>query len=219
VAGSTMTGVLNLPANGLVAGTNQLVLSGGNVGIGTTAPADILDLKSSSTVDTGINLNNTSTSGRSFNIGSSGSGSTVGVGKFYIYDNTAAANRMVVDSAGNVGIGTVSPGAKLQVNGQAASVVATIASTTVDFNSGNIQTNSVAAGTLTLSNMIDGASYTLILTNATGGNYVLSGSSISAWHCAPACASNTVTVVGGTHTVLSLMKVGVNAYVTWINGM
>ncbi|MCX6111496.1 MAG: tail fiber domain-containing protein [Proteobacteria bacterium] len=38
VVGSTMTGVLNLPANGLVAGTNQLVLSGGNVGIGTTTP-------------------------------------------------------------------------------------------------------------------------------------------------------------------------------------
>ena len=44
VAGSTMTGVLNLPANGLVAGTNQLVLSGGNVGIGTTAPVFALDV-------------------------------------------------------------------------------------------------------------------------------------------------------------------------------
>jgi hypothetical protein len=38
VVGSTMTGVLNLPANGLVAGTNQFVLSGGNVGIGPTVP-------------------------------------------------------------------------------------------------------------------------------------------------------------------------------------
>jgi len=38
-AGDTMTGVLNLPANGLVAGTNQFVLSGGNVGIGFTSPA------------------------------------------------------------------------------------------------------------------------------------------------------------------------------------
>jgi len=38
-AGDTMTGVLNLPANGLVAGTTQLVLSGGNVGIGFTSPA------------------------------------------------------------------------------------------------------------------------------------------------------------------------------------
>ena len=31
-AGDTMSGVLNLPVNGLVTGTNQLVLSGGNVG-------------------------------------------------------------------------------------------------------------------------------------------------------------------------------------------
>jgi hypothetical protein len=37
-AGDTMSGTLNLPADGLVAGTSQLVLSGGNVGIGTTSP-------------------------------------------------------------------------------------------------------------------------------------------------------------------------------------
>jgi hypothetical protein len=42
--GSTMTGTLNLPANGLVAGTNQLVLSGGNVGIGTTTTLAKLDV-------------------------------------------------------------------------------------------------------------------------------------------------------------------------------
>ena len=39
VAGDTMTGTLNLPSNGLVAGGDQLVLSGGNVGIGTTSPS------------------------------------------------------------------------------------------------------------------------------------------------------------------------------------
>jgi hypothetical protein len=43
-AGDTMTGALNLPANGLVAGVNQLVLSAGNVGIGTTTPAAKLDV-------------------------------------------------------------------------------------------------------------------------------------------------------------------------------
>jgi len=43
-AGDTMAGTLNLPANGLVVGTNQLVLSGGNVGIGTTTPSSILSL-------------------------------------------------------------------------------------------------------------------------------------------------------------------------------
>jgi hypothetical protein len=38
-AGDTMTGSLTLPSNGLIAGTNQLVLANGDVGIGTTAPA------------------------------------------------------------------------------------------------------------------------------------------------------------------------------------
>ena len=43
-AGDTMVGLLNLPANGLVAGTNQLVLSGGNVGIGTATPGQMLEV-------------------------------------------------------------------------------------------------------------------------------------------------------------------------------
>ena len=37
-SGDTMTGVLTLPANGLTVGTDQLVISGGNVGIGTSSP-------------------------------------------------------------------------------------------------------------------------------------------------------------------------------------
>ncbi len=44
VSGDTMTGPLNLPANGLVAGTNQFVLTGGNVGIGTSAPVQKLEV-------------------------------------------------------------------------------------------------------------------------------------------------------------------------------
>lgn len=35
-SGDTMTGPLNLPSNGLAVGTNQLVVSGGNVGVGGT---------------------------------------------------------------------------------------------------------------------------------------------------------------------------------------
>jgi hypothetical protein len=43
-SGDTMTGKLNLPANGLAAGINQLVLSGGRVGIGTPSPQAALDV-------------------------------------------------------------------------------------------------------------------------------------------------------------------------------
>ncbi len=41
--GDTMTGALNLPSNGLAVGTNQLVVSGGNVGVGKT-PSVALDV-------------------------------------------------------------------------------------------------------------------------------------------------------------------------------
>ena len=44
-AGDTMTGALNLPTDGLVAGTNQLVLSGGFVGVGTATPGGILHVE------------------------------------------------------------------------------------------------------------------------------------------------------------------------------
>ncbi len=43
-SGDTMSGTLTLPANGLVAGTNQLVLSGGKVGIGTPSPDSTLSV-------------------------------------------------------------------------------------------------------------------------------------------------------------------------------
>jgi YVTN family beta-propeller protein len=41
-AGGTMTGPLILPVNGLNVGSNELVVSGGNVGIGTISPASTL---------------------------------------------------------------------------------------------------------------------------------------------------------------------------------
>jgi hypothetical protein len=42
--GDTMTGTLNLPANGLAVGTNQLVTSNGRVGIGKSTPTETLDV-------------------------------------------------------------------------------------------------------------------------------------------------------------------------------
>jgi hypothetical protein len=42
--GDTMTGTLNLPSNGLKVGTTQLVVSSGNVGIGTGSPATKLSV-------------------------------------------------------------------------------------------------------------------------------------------------------------------------------
>jgi len=116
VAGSTMTGVLNLPANGLVAGTNQLVLSGGNVGIGTTSPTKQIQVYSPSNQtmiqvtssygtanDVGFRTEANSTYW-DFQINRLAAGATnASIG------NLTAGNVMTFTTAGNVGIAANNP--------------------------------------------------------------------------------------------------------------
>ena len=100
--------------------------SSGKVGIGTTTPGSLLELSTDATSAAGgITVDNTNAAGYSTlqlkNSGASGKTYTVSVGgntsglanKFYIYDDTAAATRFVINSSGNVGIGTTSPSSKL----------------------------------------------------------------------------------------------------------
>jgi hypothetical protein len=96
--------------------------SSGNVGIGTSSPADKLEVRfstngyitasNSTDTNTGIKLSNTGRSYGIFTDGGSGSSDSL-----RFYDFTAAAERMRIDSSGNVGIGTSSPTAKLHVSG------------------------------------------------------------------------------------------------------
>jgi hypothetical protein len=64
-------------------------------------------LSSTSTSGTSLEFQNTGAGGRSWRIGS---GFAVTAGNFEIYDSTAAANRLSIDSSGNVGVG-VTPSA------------------------------------------------------------------------------------------------------------
>jgi len=103
--------------------------SSGNVGIGTSSPLgrlhinggtyDSFTISGTSTNSVGLRIQNSSPS-RNWNVGVSGSAGPAASGSFFIYDDTAAATRMSIDSSGNVGIGTTSPGYKLQVNGSFA---------------------------------------------------------------------------------------------------
>ena len=151
VAGDTMTGSLTLPANGLVAGTNQLVLAGGNVGIGTTNPLNKLQVEFSG--DYGITVKSTD-SNSSIGLDAGGVGAfssnlqfaNAGALKWslrnsnvtnmlgvYSYPNnnfplkitsSTVENTMVLNS-GKVGIGTADPGQNLEVVGSAAGAMTT----------------------------------------------------------------------------------------------
>ncbi|MCR4330832.1 MAG: hypothetical protein NUV49_03050, partial [Patescibacteria group bacterium] len=139
------------------AGTAQatssvFISSTGRVGIGTTTPARALDVTSSGPVladfySTGntvsiVDISNTSATGLSFNrytlnnnnawsVGIDGSDSN----KFKIsqsYDSTLNTARLTIDTAGNIGVGTTTPWAKLSVSSTAGGTTPlfTVASST-----------------------------------------------------------------------------------------
>jgi Bacterial shufflon protein, N-terminal constant region len=138
-SGDTMTGALNLPANGLVLGTNQLVASGGNVGIGTAAPGAKLEVAGS--VKTSGEFQSTNNfalrqvqgnygfmhyqDGTNYYMLTTNSGDQYGayntLRPFYVGlatgNLTLGSGAMTVIHAGNVGIGTAGPTEKLEVNG------------------------------------------------------------------------------------------------------
>lgn len=113
--------------------TNQFSIDGSTfsvdalnsrVGIGTTTPAFLLHLSSSSSPTLRI-TNTSSTSNRAAMVlGKSGTtwtvgsdGSVNGGDDFFIFQNSASSSRLVINELGNVGIGTSSPSEKLDVTG------------------------------------------------------------------------------------------------------
>ena len=112
------------------------ITSGGNVGIGTTAPTAALQVNTSDTTPSLI-LSNTGTGGTNWNLYSTNNTFAQGGGKLLI--RGGATNRVVIDSStGNVGIGTTSPNNLLDVENASGSSVVQI---------GDIGTGAYIAGT------------------------------------------------------------------------
>ncbi|MBD1394842.1 autotransporter outer membrane beta-barrel domain-containing protein [Mucilaginibacter glaciei] len=77
---------------------------------------------SSNSAEFGIGINNYGQDGRNWRFLAAASGSSVGAGNFGIADATAGFTRMVINPAGNIGIGTVSPADRLDIQGGNMSV-------------------------------------------------------------------------------------------------
>ncbi len=120
-AGAGMSGAADLRFTDMNAvNTWMTIKSTGNVGIGTTNPSRHLEVSGSdaqrikvtsitSGANSGLILNTTAREWDIFNESNTNS--------LMIADNTAGAYRIAVTSTGNVGLGTTTPQAKLEVNG------------------------------------------------------------------------------------------------------
>ncbi len=119
------------PTTRLTIGADGNATFTGNVGIGTTSPSKKLHVVSAAeaalfqgtaTWGTAIQIDSTATGGRNFQIQSSADAAGEGGGKFLIVDRdaTGVPTRLSIDSTGNVGIGTASPSALLNLKATTA---------------------------------------------------------------------------------------------------
>jgi hypothetical protein len=211
----------------------------GNVGIGTTSPASALHIRGSGVDSSSYNslrldnpaAGNTAgtTNGLLFYWNSMEAAKVASVLEtgatpwptslaFYTAPNASGATeKMRINSAGNVGIGTTAPASKLQVSGLLANVMpstmAPAATTqTIDWSTGNIQTVSLASATgnvtLTFSGATAGSALALkVVQGATPRNLVWPAN--VKW---PNATAPTITTANGATDLITLFYDGTNYF-------
>lgn len=117
-------------------------------------------------------------------------------------------------TTGNVGVGTMSPTSKLEVNGAATNTTAlnTVAGTTIDFSKSNLAYTTASAGVFTLTNIKDGGTFTLAVQGVNSG--------ISTFTCSGFTfryVNNGITSVN-KHTLYTFLVMGTTVYVYMATG-
>ncbi len=107
-------------------GNNIYNINSGYVGIGTNSPGELFHIYSPTGVGGEIKVENAfsgktadihyKADGREWDAGAAGSNRT-NANSFFIHDETAGLNRVIIDTDGRVGIGTETPKGTLDVNG------------------------------------------------------------------------------------------------------
>jgi hypothetical protein len=160
--GDTNTGIF-FPAADTIAftegGTESFrVNSSGNMGLGTTSPTNTAGFSRQLQIEgttAALTLSGTTGTGK-YTLG------VPGANACGLWDNTASAYRWYVDSSGNVGIGTASPAAKLEV-------------------SGSLTTTADVSGLLTLGRFSAGTPWSLIRPSSGSSGFEFRSFAGTAW--------------------------------------
>lgn len=224
--------------------------SSGKVGIGTATPGVNLEVRGPSASAKIINSSNSYSVDFGFPTSSGGepslslytSGVTNGrvlqrqnsTNDIYLGDidnnggklivRTAGSEKMRIDTAGKVGIGTTTINATLDVNGTIKAAGSIFSATNpiasgaaVDLTRSNTHTlASVGGSTITLTGMQDGGVYNIVIADTTSRTYTFSGCTTSFFKPANSATTASTRTIYGVITV----KNGSNwdCYITWSSG-
>lgn len=217
----------NVP-NGSTSGVERMkITSSGSVGIGTSAPADKLDVSGGirSFGGDGTSLWVADAAGNQ----RAGMTHWGGAGLIHAYDGASEAIRL--DTAGHswltggsLGIGTTTPRATLEVAGAIVSKAATSnaspTSTAIDFATGNLQfTPASCASNFILHNLKDGGTYSLAVKGTTSGTCsFLAYSDAGTTSLTVKLPPDHSATISTKQTIYTFMVMGTDVYVSWIPG-
>ena len=165
--------IYNRSSGGIIFAANnseQMRLTSTGLGIGTSSPAYKLSVYSSALDVTGISLQNASTGGHQYVLASAGQNQFYDAlaGSFALRDITAGATRLIVDSSGNLLVGTTSAVGRLTVTSAASQEYGTFDAPTSGYAFFRLRFNGTGYGSLGQGNaVVTGGSNTDFGLNAT----------------------------------------------------
>lgn len=136
--GTDVSGQGNFIIKDETGSSNRLIIdNSGDVGIGTNSPSSKLEINGDLTITTDgsdnsegiiisgdattnkvyLEMHNNDTGGVNYSLNSSGGTAGAGQGKWFIRDEDAGANRLLIDNTGDIGVGTDTPSHILHISG------------------------------------------------------------------------------------------------------